>query len=68
MEQRGKHLVVVSNRLPFVCSRDAEGNCRIQPGSGGLVSALVPVLRHRCGTWIGWLGACETPENKVAWL
>ncbi len=26
------------------------------PGSGGLVSALVPILRQRGGTWIGWPG------------
>jgi len=62
MEQRRNRLVVVSNRLPFVCKRDAEGNCRIQPGSGGLVSALAPVLRDRGGTWFGWLGACEITQ------
>lgn len=63
MEQRRDRLVVVSNRLPFVCSRDAEGSCRIEPGSGGLVSALVPVLRKRGGTWIGWLGSSDTPDG-----
>jgi trehalose 6-phosphate synthase/phosphatase len=28
----------------------------VKPGSGGLVSALVPVLSHRGGVWIGWPG------------
>ncbi len=28
----------------------------LKPGSGGLVSALAPVLSHRGGLWIGWPG------------
>lgn len=49
-------LVVVSNRLPFVFRRDGK-RWRAEPGSGGLVTALMPVLRDRGGTWIGWPGA-----------
>src|SRR4051812_8071419 len=48
-------LVVVSNRLPLVFRRDAD-RWVATPGSGGLVTALLPVLRHRGGTWIGWPG------------
>src|SRR4051812_41114488 len=48
-------LVVVSNRLPLVFRRDA-GQWTTTGGSGGLVTALLPVLRHRGGTWIGWPG------------
>ncbi len=29
---------------------------KLKPGSGGLVSALAPVLSHRGGLWIGWPG------------
>jgi trehalose 6-phosphate synthase len=50
-------LVVVSNRLPFAFRRAADGGWIAEPGSGGLVSALMPVLRDRGGTWIGWPGA-----------
>jgi trehalose 6-phosphate synthase/phosphatase len=54
---RGRNrVVVVSNRLPFVFHKEPGGTWRIEPGSGGLVSALLPVLRHRGGTWIGWPG------------
>jgi trehalose 6-phosphate synthase len=53
------NLIVVSNRLPFVFSRDAEGAWRLEPGSGGLVTALRPVLRDRGGRWIGWTGVTE---------
>jgi trehalose 6-phosphate synthase/phosphatase len=49
-------LVVVSNRLPYSFSRSGR-RWRADPASGGLVTALLPVLRHRGGTWIGWTGA-----------
>ncbi len=51
-------LVVVSNRLPFSLVR-RDGGWRAEPGSGGLVTALTPVLRDRGGCWIGWGGAAE---------
>lgn len=50
-------LVVVSNRLPVVLRRSDGRDWNIVPGSGGLVTALSPVLRDRGGIWIGWLGA-----------
>ena len=53
------NLVVVSNRLPFAIARDETGDWRVEPGSGGLVTALRPVLRNRGGRWIGWSGATE---------
>ncbi len=45
-------LVVVSNRLPVTLVHDD-----IVPASGGLVTAMSPVLRACKGRWIGWLGA-----------
>jgi len=58
-------LVVVSNRLPFVVVRDESGGLRVEPGSGGLVTALQPILRNRGGRWIGWTGATreELPDT-----
>lgn len=50
-------LTVVSNRLAIVVGKDQEGNWTITSGSGGLVTALGPVLRDRGGQWIGWLGS-----------
>jgi trehalose 6-phosphate synthase len=55
-----QRLLVVSNRLPFVLQHDERGGWRTRPGSGGLVTALLPVLRDRGGTWIGWLGTTDT--------
>lgn len=50
-----QRLLVVSNRLPIVLERQSKG-WGLKPGSGGLVSALAPVLSHRGGLWIGWPG------------
>ncbi len=63
-------LVVVSNRLPFVLNVEADGRWTLKPGSGGLVSAIAPVLRNRGGMWIGWPGSAENEiedlENILA--
>ncbi|MEE8581119.1 MAG: bifunctional alpha,alpha-trehalose-phosphate synthase (UDP-forming)/trehalose-phosphatase [Myxococcota bacterium] len=57
-------LVVVSNRLPFTIQRSADGLER-RPSSGGLISALEPVLRKRGGTWIGWPGLALQAGEKI---
>jgi trehalose 6-phosphate synthase len=51
-------IVIVSNRLPVVIEQDA-GTWRCRPGSGGLVTALSPVLRRHGGLWIGWPGVSD---------
>jgi len=56
MSNTNQQLVVVSNRLPVVIERAADGRARAVPGSGGLVSALSPVLAANGGSWIGWVG------------
>ena len=58
------NLVVVSNRLPFALTRGEDGEWLVEPGTGGLVTALRPVLRDRGGRWIGWAGATaqELPD------
>ena len=53
-------LIIVSNRLPIVISKE-NNDWHIEPGSGGLVTALAPVLRNRGGMWIGSPGL---PEEK----
>ena len=54
-----QRLVVVSNRLPVALEREAAGGWQVTPGSGGLVTALGPILRDRGGLWIGWLGTSD---------
>jgi trehalose 6-phosphate synthase/phosphatase len=59
-----KRLVIISNRLPIILQKDGS-KWRIQQGSGGLVTALAPVLRDRGGLWIGWPGTYgESNTNK----
>ena len=57
-DQQLGRLIVVSNRLPVVLESDG-GRWRAKPGSGGLVTALLPVLRDRGGMWIGWPGTSD---------
>jgi len=61
-------LLVVSNRLPLVLRRRSGGDVEVEEGSGGLVSALRPVLRHRGGAWIGWAGEGAPDEEATSRL
>lgn len=49
-------LLVVSNRLPVSVKRDESGQAAAVPSSGGLVSALTPILSEYGGTWVGSTG------------
>lgn len=59
-----QRLIIVSNRLPVVLSKE-EGAVKLKEGSGGLVTALAPVLRDRGGIWIGWLGNDGISEDEA---
>ena len=52
-EQRpSRPLVVAANRLPVMRSADGDW----EPSPGGLVRALLPMLRRSGGSWVGWTG------------
>lgn len=57
-------LVVVSNRLPVVVREGSDGRLDIEPGAGGLVTAMTPVLKERGGTWIGWPGLDDRDREE----
>lgn len=61
MSKRPVRLVVVSNRLPVSIKKISSG-WEVRPGSGGLVTALAPVLRDKGGIWIGWSGGIGDHE------
>ena len=60
-----ERLIVVSNRLPLVLNQLEDGRWEARPSSGGLVSALVPVLQRRGGVWIGWPGTTDANIYQV---
>lgn len=62
-DRTAKRLIVVSNRLPYVLETSNGENFTLKPGSGGLVTALLPVLRDRGGVWIGWPGVTQEVPN-----
>ena len=56
-------LVVVANRLPV------HRSCLASPwetSPGGLVSALMPILREHHGVWIGWAGSLEAASEPFS--
>ncbi len=56
-------LIVVSNRLPLTL-RKIEDRWTTERSSGGLASAMNPILRKKGGIWIGWAGSSEGADYK----
>jgi len=63
-QNNGSQLIIVSNRLPFEIEVK-EDEPELKPGSGGLVTALAPVLKNRGGIWTGWPGGSGLDETKL---
>src|ERR1700741_4302230 len=57
------HFVVVANRLPVDLERLPDGTTAWNRSPGGLVTALEPLLRRRRGSWVGWPGVAEAPDD-----
>jgi len=64
-EYQKNRLIIVSNRLPIVLSKDDKDRWQAEQGSGGLVTALAPVLKNRGGLWIGWPGTSRAHDKKA---
>ncbi len=58
-----RELVIVSNRLPVSFEKSPEG-LRAKPSSGGLVTALEPLLREHGGIWIGAASTEQDPSVR----
>ncbi len=65
IEMPKKRLIVVSNRLPMILVKGEGGKWSIASGSGGLVTALVPVLKNRGGLWVGWPGTIKEESRDI---
>jgi alpha,alpha-trehalose-phosphate synthase [UDP-forming] len=47
-------LILVTNREPYRIRRSRDGNVSLELTTGGLVSALVPVVAATHGVWVTW--------------
>ncbi len=56
-------LMIVSNRLPLSFENGPDG-LRAKQSSGGLVTALEPLLREHGGIWVGAAGTDQDPEAR----
>jgi trehalose 6-phosphate synthase/phosphatase len=61
LETGHKGLVLVSNRIP-ISFETKDGELTGAPSSGGLISALEPLLRQNGGTWVGSVSTEEHPR------
>ena len=52
----GHDLVIVANRLPV---HHVSGDSPWEPSPGGLVRAMLGVIRRRGGVWVGWSGLAD---------
>ncbi len=60
-----KRLLIVSNRLPVVIDHE-DDEWTIRPGTGGLITALAPIMKENRGIWIGWPGNVQgAPYKKL---
>ena len=61
-------LVIASNRLPVTVELDDDGEARVSPSAGGLVSALRGLPEAH--VWVGWPGSAvpESAESVVTAL
>ncbi|HEX8129229.1 MAG TPA: trehalose-6-phosphate synthase, partial [Pyrinomonadaceae bacterium] len=62
-ENTDGRLVVVSNRLPFTLKRVGDA-WRTDRSTGGLATAMGPILRRTGGIWIGWSGDSSDPQDE----
>ncbi|UCE25769.1 MAG: trehalose-6-phosphate synthase, partial [Candidatus Zixiibacteriota bacterium] len=65
MSEVDKKLFIVSNRLPIIIAHD-DDDWKVNPSSGGLITALAPLMKRNHGTWLGWPGC--GPEAPVGSL
>jgi len=65
----GARIIVVSNRLPLTLKKTGQGWDTTR-SSGGLASAMNPLLAKTGGEWIGWAGdsGAEDREERQAIL
>ena len=56
-----RELVIISNRLPLSFEKQGD-QLHVKASSGGLVTALEPLLQEHGGVWVGAAGTDEDPR------
>jgi trehalose 6-phosphate synthase len=59
----GEKIIVVSNREPYIHSKNEEGEIQVHRPASGLVTAVEPVMRACSGTWIAHGGGNADRET-----
>jgi trehalose 6-phosphate synthase/phosphatase len=59
----GTRIIVVSNRLPLTLKKTEQGWDTVR-SSGGLASAMNPLLSKTGGEWIGWAGDSGSEHSQ----
>ncbi|KAH8066944.1 hypothetical protein JL721_7937 [Aureococcus anophagefferens] len=63
---RPRRVLIVANRLPIRCSRDARtGRWSFDDAPGGLATALRGISMEVQFVWVGWVG-CDVPPQERA--
>ncbi len=66
--QKKRHVIIVSNRLPFILKKNEDGNIEIGKGAGGLVTAMAAVLKNKNDIWVGWPGYVQETDSDGSML
>lgn len=59
-----QRVVIASNRLPVIFGTE-NGQLHLHPASGGLITAINPLLKKCGGVWMGWPGIIQEDKNKI---
>lgn len=64
VDLNGRRLVICSNREPYTVTKTKNGY-EYEATLGGLVSALIPIMRATKGLWISWAGGELSGKDQL---
>ena len=64
IDLKDKRLVICSNREPYKVTTTDSGY-EYEATVGGLVSALIPIMRATEGLWVSWAGGGDREKSEL---
>ncbi|MBD3274972.1 MAG: trehalose-6-phosphate synthase, partial [Candidatus Marinimicrobia bacterium] len=64
IDLQDKRLVICSNREPYKV-KPTESGYEFEATVGGLVSALIPIMRATQGLWVSWAGGGDLDKSEL---